>query len=51
MASRTLLIGPPASASGVIQPTQAPVLTPENRASVITATSRPQERSFSAAVS
>ena len=40
--SRTLPIGPPASASGPTWPMQAPVETPENRASVMTATCLPK---------
>ena len=48
--SRTLPTGPPASASGPTWPMQAPVETPEKRASVITATCLPQERCLSAAV-
>ena len=42
--SRTLPIGPPASASGPTWPMQAPVETPEKRASVRTATCLPKLR-------
>ena len=46
--SRTLPIGPPASASGPTWPMHAPVETPENRASVSTATCLPKLRCFRA---
>ena len=49
--SRSLPIGPPASASGPTWPMQAPVDTPENRASVISDTCLPNDRCFSAEVS
>ena len=49
--SRSLPIGPPASASGPTWPMQAPVETPEKRASVTIGTVLPQGRYFSAAVS
>ena len=42
--SRTRPIGPPARASGPTWPMQAPVETPENRASVSTATCLPKDR-------
>ena len=48
--SRTLPIGPPARASGPTWPMQAPVETPEKRASVSTAICLPNERCLSAAV-
>src|SRR5688500_7530381 len=48
--SRSFPLGPPASASGPTCPMHAPVLTPENRASVTTATSRPHLRNLSADV-
>ena len=48
--SRTLPMGPPASASGPTWPMHAPVETPEKRASVITATCLPNDRCLSAAV-
>ena len=48
--SRTRPIGPPASASGPTWPMHAPVETPENRASVITATCLPNDRCFRAEV-
>ena len=48
--SRTRPIGPPARASGPTWPMQAPVETPENRASVITAICLPNERCFRAEV-
>ena len=48
--SRTFPIGPPAKASGPTCPMQAPVDTPENRASVMSATCFPYDRCFSAAV-
>ena len=46
--SRSLPIGPPASASGPTWPMQAPVETPEKRASVSTATCLPNVRYLSA---
>jgi len=46
--SRSLPIGPPASASGPTWPMQAPVETPEKRASVSTATCLPKLRCLSA---
>ena len=49
--SRSLPIGPPASASGPTWPMQAPVETPENRASVTIATVLPHGMYFSADVS
>ena len=48
--SRTRPIGPPASASGPACPMHAPVETPENRASVTTATCLPWGRYLSADV-
>ena len=48
--SNTFPIGPPASASGEICPTQAPVDTPLNRASVSTATCLQNGRLFNAEV-
>ena len=48
--SRSRPMGPPASASGLTWPMQAPVETPEKRASVITATDLPQGMNFSADV-
>ena len=49
--SRRRPIGPPASASGPTWPMQAPVDTPEKRASVSTGTCLPQGRCLSAEVS
>ena len=43
-------MGPPASASGPTWPMQAPVETPEKRASVSTATCLPHEMCLSAEV-
>ena len=43
-------MGPPASASGPTWPMQAPVETPEKRASVTSATCLPTSRYFSAEV-
>ena len=49
--SRRRPIGPPSSASGLTCPMHAPVETPEKRASVISATRRPNGRNLSAEVS
>ncbi len=48
--SRSLPIGPPANASGPMCPMQAPVDTPEKRASVSTDTVLPHGRNLSAEV-
>ena len=48
--SRSLPKGPPAQASGLMWPMQAPVDTPENRPSVSNVTRRPLGRYFNAEV-